>query len=356
MAEKAGAARTGLTRRGGLGRLLAFGLLTLACLSATVAYAVFRIGGLGATALPGAPQAADRDALESILTQPHLIFVDLSNPLRGRLGFAPLISTDTGRLGTSMPCDRAYFSNGRGLCLGAQEHYYGNRGVIDFDAQLQPVHAYANADGVCSRARVAPDGRMGSVTVFVAGDSYGAPFSTRDHLFDLSTGADQGTLEEFIVYKDGALFQSPSFNFWGTTFARDGQHFFATLADGSVGSTTYLVQGDLVTREMRVLRTNVECPSLSPDETRLAFKERIQAPNEWRLAVLDLATLQEMLVNESRSVDDQVEWLDDTHILYAMPRQATGTELGTDIWEASTRGDETPRIYLTDAASPSVVR
>lgn len=96
--------------------------------------------------------------------------------------------------------------------------------------------------------------------------------------------------------------------------------------------------------------------SLSPDETRLAFKERIQAPNEWRLAVLDLATLQAKLLNESRSVDDQVEWLDDTHILYAMPRQATGTELGVDIWEASTRGDETPRVYLADAASPSVVR
>jgi len=63
------------------------------------------------------------------------------------------------------------------------------------------------------------------VTLFVAGDSYGAPFSTRDHLFDLTTGDDRGTLEEFTVYKDGAPFQSASFNFWGTTFARDGNRF-----------------------------------------------------------------------------------------------------------------------------------
>ena len=113
------------------------------------------------------------------------------------------------------------------------------------------------------------------------GDSCGAPFSTRDHLFDLST-----VLTRVLSKNSPSIRMGRSFN-----------------------------------------------QSLSPDETRLAFKERIQAPNEWRLAVLDLATLQAKLLNESRSVDDQVEWLDDTHILYAMPRQATGTELGVDIWK-----------------------
>ncbi len=49
----------------------------------------------------------------------------------------------------------------------------------------------------------------------------------------------------------------------------------------------------------QVLRTGVECPSLSPDGTRLAFKKRIAEPSEWRLAVLDLATLQDTLLNES---------------------------------------------------------
>ncbi len=51
-----------------------------------------------------------------------------------------------------------------------------------------------------------------------------------------------------------------------------------------------------------------------------------------------------------------MEWLDDNHVLYGMPREATGTDLGMDVWEASTRGDEPPRVYLSDAVSPVVVR
>ena len=44
------------------------------------------------------------------------------------------------------------------------------------------------------------------------------------------------------------------------------------------------------------------------------------------LAVLDLATLQEMLLSESRSVDDQVQWLDDRHILYSLARASSDTD------------------------------
>lgn len=97
---------------------------------------------------------------------------------------------------------------------------------------------------------------------FAAGE--GMCSGSEEHYYDL------GTLEAFTVYKDGAVFQSPSFNFWGTTFARDGKSFYATLGDGSVGAQTYLVKG--------------ECPSLSPDETRIVFKKRIQGPSIWRLA------------------------------------------------------------------------
>ena len=44
-----------------------------------------------------------------------------------------------------------------------------------------------------------------------------------------------------------------------------------------------------------MVRDNVECPSLSPDGTRLVFKKRTdpESPREWRLAVLDLASMQE---------------------------------------------------------------
>jgi hypothetical protein len=51
-----------------------------------------------------------------------------------------------------------------------------------------------------------------------------------------------------------------------------------------------------------------------------------------------------------------VEWLDNGHVLYGMARAATGTDLGTDVWEASIHGDENLRVSLTDAVSPAVVR
>jgi hypothetical protein len=63
--------------------------------------------------------------------------------------------------------------------------------------------------------------------------------------------------------------------------------------------------------------------------------------------VLDLATMRETPLSESRSVDDQVEWLDDAHVLY-----------GTDgaIWEDRADGGGRPRMFAAHAESPAVVR
>ncbi|GGO28545.1 TolB-like translocation protein [Microbispora bryophytorum] len=56
----------------------------------------------------------------------------------------------------------------------------------------------------------------------------------------------------------------------------------------------------------------MECPSLSPDGTRIAFKKRAAGLPEdapWRLYVLDLRTMRETPVAERRGVDDQAVWL-----------------------------------------------
>ena len=99
---------------------------------------------------------------------------------------------------------------------------------------------------------------------------------------------------------------------------------------------------------------NVECPSLSPDNTRLAFKQRKSADiRTWHLAVLDLASMTVSTVpGEDRNIDDQVEWLDDTHILYAVQEEGS---LATDIWQASLDSAEQPRIFVRQALSPAVV-
>ena len=73
-------------------------------------------------------------------------------------------------------------------------------------------------------------------------------------------------------------------------------HLHATIAKTAMelGKHVY-VQKPLTwsVKEARVLRENVECPSLSPDNTRIVFKKRMtDGPGgvTWRLHVLDLAT------------------------------------------------------------------
>jgi Tol biopolymer transport system component len=120
-----------------------------------------------------------------------------------------------------------------------------------------------------------------------------------------------------------------------------------------------LIQGDIAQRTARVVRENVECPSLSPDGTRLVFKKRTdpESAREWRLAVLDLATMTETMVpGESHSIDDQAEWLDDNHVLYALQDQGPPATIAQDIWEATLDGSAPPRLVLKGAMSPAVVR
>jgi hypothetical protein len=56
---------------------------------------------------------------------------------------------------------------------------------------------------------------------------------------------------------------------------------------------------------------------------------------------------------ESRSVDDQVEWLDGDRILYGLPREGTAE---TDVWMVPAGGTGSPAVYIPYAWSPSVVR
>ena len=77
-----------------------------------------------------------------------------------------------------------------------------------------------------------------------------------------------------------------------------------------------------------MLREGVECPPLSPDETRIASKQRADAgagPIEWQVAVLDLRTGAIRSLPDTRGVDDQVEWIDDERLAYRMPRAASGS-------------------------------
>ena len=210
-------------------------------------------------------------------------------------------------------------------------------------------------DGSPSRARVSADGRVGAITVFDTGiHSYSATtFSTITLLIDMTTGERLGNLEDFSTWRDGVRIKAADFNFWGVTFARDPTTFYATLRTAGV---TYLVRGDLALRKLTVLRENVECPSLSPDNRRIAFKKRVgPASAPWRLYVLDVDSLTEHEIStEHRSVDDQIEWLDDRQVLYGVPRPSPSAV--SDVWVTPVDGSAEPRVFLPEAESPVVVR
>jgi hypothetical protein len=70
--------------------------------------------------------------------------------------------------------------------------------------------------------------------------------------------------------------------------------------------------------------------------------------------VLELATLVDRPLAETRSVDDQVEWLDDRAILYSLPA-SQGAGHATDLWRLSIDGG-VPTLFLANAFSPAVVR
>ena len=248
---------------------------------------------------------------------------------------------------TKLVCERAHFSAGRGLCL------LGKQGVtgIKFDAQVvdESFHVLhkQTLGGILSRARVSPDGRYGATTAFVAGHSYAdvGKFSTNTNIIDMASGKELGDLEDFDVTKDGKLVTDVDRNYWGITFAKDSDRFYATLG---TRKGTWLIEGSVSGRSAHTLHENVECPSLSPDGKRIAYKKRVKDKGDvWRLYVLDLATMKETATSELRGIDDQAEWLDDKTILYG---------LDADVWAVQADGSGKPVKFIPDALSPAALR
>jgi hypothetical protein len=242
-------------------------------------------------------------------------------------------------------CDRLDFAGGRGLCLARGNRFAAGYEAKVFSSDLLVQHTLPVA-GVPSRARVSPDGRYGAVTLFLAGHSYAeaGTFSTQTTLIDLARGRKIADLEQFALTRNGRRVTAVDVNFWGVTFARPSDRFYATLA---TAGKTYLVEGSVQSRSMRTIHDNVECPSLSPDGTRIVYKKRVGSGAAWHLTEMDLATMHETPLNETRSVDDQVEWLDLNHVLY---------HVDGEVRVLPADGSGSPRRFIAAGASPTVVR
>ena len=329
-----------------------FALLCAAVVVGVGAYVAYSRSG---SAGPKAPAATPPDParLAEMRRQPHLLFrITSLGSDYGRVGVVSLSAPGEAPFVTDLTCDRVHASADYGLCLQADRGVLTTYRALAFGKDFTR-HFDFPLQGAPSRTRMSATAPLAASTVFVSGDSYSsASFSTRTTLYDLRLNRILADLETFAVMRDGKAFKNQDFNFWGVTFKEDGDGFYATL--GTSG-TRLLVQGSIRERSMTVIGSDVECPMLSPDGTRLVFKNRVLEGGRlsWRLRVIDLRSRGLTDLAETRTVDDQAEWLDDRRVLYSLPRVGTGS---SDVWVVPADGGGAPEVFVRDAFSPAVVR
>jgi hypothetical protein len=264
---------------------------------------------------------------------------------------AGIVQASAPRTASGLKCQRFFTAAGVGVCLQSSPGALvpTDRAVI-VDNDLHTLHSFP-LQGIPSRARVSPTGHFAAWTVFVGGESYGSAFfSTRTSIVDTRTWKLIPSLETFHITLNGKPYHNVDDNFWGVTFAPDDDTFYATL--GTAGHT-YLVRGSISRQSVTSLVENVECPSLSPDGTRIAYKKRVPTAGAalWHENVLDLSTLKETPLAEHHSVDDQATWLDDDTVAYSLPTPGvTGSQ---DLWSVPADGSGSPHLLLSGAFSPA---
>jgi hypothetical protein len=331
-------------------RLIMIMISAVLCLGLAGGYFIY-VRAQGSSMMTAVPESAANPG--RVLAGPHVVFRSSAlGDQYGQLAAVPVDDPAGSRAGLGLTCERTYATKTAGVCLFAKRGVVQTYGITMLDSQLRPA-GNAELVGLPSRVRMSADSRLVATTTFVTGHSYAqASFSTETII--RREGKSLGNIESWKSTVDGRPLRSVDRNFWGVTFANDGDTFYATAASGS---TTWLMRGSLKGKSMHSLRTDAECPSLSPDQTKIAYKRRLdsKAREVWRLAVMNLRTGEESLLSEPRSVDDQVEWLDDNRLLYGLSRP--GSEATTsDVWVVPADGTGSPSVFIPEASSPAVIR
>ncbi|MEP7378990.1 MAG: hypothetical protein ABI725_05440 [Chloroflexota bacterium] len=293
-----------------------------------------------ATRDPGEPLS-----IPSIQRGPHLVF---QNVIRGddyaKTSLVPLDSPGGMRLATGLICERVHFAAGHGICLaaehGAESHYF----AVLFDANFVPT-TRVQLGGAPTFARVSPDGLMAAASFQTSPPEEEAPFAPSETwLLDTVSGKVVADLADFKLMRDGAELAESEVDYWGVTFKRDSDGFYASVR---FGGNIYLVEGSIEGRRLVVLKGGLSAPALSPDESRVAYANLVSniGPT-WRFHVLDLTTMDDIELAETRSIDDQMEWMGGDTLLYG---------LATDIWSVQANGGGQALPFLFGGLSPTVV-
>lgn len=287
------------------------------------------------------------------ITGPRIVFRNTAvGPDYGRVAVVPLDDPGGPRQLTDLSCERIDVVAGAGSCLQSERGIVTRQRWLDLDEDLTVLDSQPLA-GIPSRTRLSPDGSLVASTSFVSGHSYmDSGFSTAT-IVRARDGRDWGNLEKFRLVIGGETVRPVDRNVWGVTFV-DTRTFYASAA---TGGRTWLVRGDLEERTLTSVRPDAECPSLSPDGTRVAYKVDVAPGSKvrWVAAVLDLASgTQQVLDRGGEGFDDQLAWLDDDTLLYGQARaDSPGT---TDVWSLDVDGSAEPRLLIAQAWSPAVVR
>ncbi|WP_167042557.1 hypothetical protein [Salinibacterium sp. ZJ454] len=298
-----------------------------------------------------APSAVEV-AAEATVTGPRVVFRNTaSGEGYGHVASVPLENPGGERAISPLVCDRVDATSVITACLRVLRGVLTTYEAQLYDAENRLEQAWPLA-GIPSRTRLSGDSELVATTAFVTGHSYATVgFSTETVVTD-AAGHSLGNLEEFELLVDGQPVLAADRNIWGVTFTDDGRTFYATAASGG---RTWLVEGDLDRRTLTAIRDGAECPSLSPDGSRLAYKKNVGSDGQvrWTIAVYELSTGQETTLPIDQNVDDQVEWLDDATLLFGLAR--TDSIGDSDVWAVAVDGSAPPAVFIEHAWSPAVV-
>ncbi len=307
-------------------------------------------------ALAAAPTVAST-ALAGVLAGPHIVFRStLPGPQYGLVAAVPIADPAGPRAFTTLACDRVDVAGSFASCLRTVPGV-----ATTFETDIYDVATWQRTQtwplpGVPSRTRLSDDGTLVGTTAFVTGDSYATiGFSTRTEIHATADGSSRGNLETWRLTVDGQPFTASDRNLWGVTFV-DDDTIFATAASHAAGKT-WLMTGSISQQTLTSVTDNAECPSVSPDKTKVAYKKVVDTVNGqpvWAVAVRDIAAGTETLIPATKGLDDQVEWLDGSTLLYGLPR--AGQAGTTDVYSVGITADARPVLFIPGAWSPSVVR
>ena len=299
-----------------------------------------------------APSEVRTTSALAATTEPHIVFRNTAQGQGyGKVASVPLETPSAARALTDQACDRVYATDTVLSCLRIKRGVPTTFEATVFDRAGTEVESWP-LPGIPSRTRLSHDSSLVATTSFVTGHSYATIGFSTETVVSRVAGESYGNLEDFALWVNGERVTAADRNIWGVTFAADDTTFYATAASGG---QTWLVHGNLADRSLTAIVDNAECPSLSPDGTRVAYKKNSGTPDNphWGIAVRTLTTEEEVVLPESKNVDDQMEWLDDSTLLYGLARD--GAVGDSDVWSIAGSGATTPSLFIEHAWSPSVV-